>query len=419
MSEDINGFIKLENNNVKPWEKRDSGFVASDIEGILKITIADKIYINTENLKPKIQNSIRRLAAFSNPNFYKNQAIGLSNRGISRIIFCGQDIDGFICIPRGCEEQLISKLVDYKINYNIEDCRQKGISISVNFKGELYQEQQIAVDKMLQYNTGVLSAATAFGKTVVGANLVAQHKVNTLILVHNTEIMKNWVEDFSKFLDIKEDLPTYTTPTGRIKNRKSIIRRLYGGHNSVTGIIDVVMISSLGKLGEINQLVKDYGLVIMDECHHGASITSEIVLNEVKAKYVYGFTAAPKRDDGMEQKIFMQFGPIRYRYTAKEKALSQGFEHFIYPRFTRLIQISNESKSINEIYKLVRESDIRNSQIVADVKSCVDCGRTPLVLTKFKDHVANLFENLKCIADNVFLLEGGKSSKEKDSIRSH
>ncbi|MGB4440251.1 MAG: DEAD/DEAH box helicase family protein [Sedimentibacter sp.] len=154
---------------------------------------------------------------------------------------------------------------------------------------------------MLKYDIGILGAATAFGKTAVGAYLVSAHKVNTLILVHNIEIMKNWVEDFEKFLDINEEPPEYKTSTARMKKRKSVIGCMYSGHNSVTGIIDVVMISSLGKKGEINQLVKDYGLVIMDECHHGASQTSQEVLNEVNAKYVYGLTATPKRDDGQEQ----------------------------------------------------------------------------------------------------------------------
>lgn len=113
--------------------------------------------------------------------------------------------------------------------------------------GELYPEQKKAAEKMVEFDNGILGAATAFGKTAVGAYLVAERKVNTLILVHNTEIMKNWVEDFEKFLRIDEELPEYQTPTGRVKKRKSVIGRLYAGHNSVTGIMDVVMISSLGK----------------------------------------------------------------------------------------------------------------------------------------------------------------------------
>lgn len=155
----------------------------------------------------------------------------------------------------------------------------------------------------------------------------------------------------------------------------------------------------------------------MDECHHRASQTAEEVLNEVNAKYVYGLTATPKRDDGQEQKVFMQFGPIRYRYTAKDKAKEQGIEHFVYPRFTRLGHSEGETLKINEAYKLVRESDIRNNQIISDVEDCLENGRTPLVLTKFKDHAAYLYDKLSGKADHIFLLQGGKSAKERDLIR--
>jgi len=192
---------------------------------------------------------------------------------------------------------------------------------------------------------------------------------------------------------------------------------MYAGHNSVTGIIDIVMISSLGKKGEINQCVKDYGMVIMDECHHAGAQTSEEVLNEVNAKYVYGLTATPKRDDGQEQKIFMQFGPIRYRYTAKDRAKEQGIEHFIYPRFTRLVHANSEKIKINEAYKEVIASNVRNNQIVDDVVMCLENGRTPLVLTKVKNHAAYLYEQLKEKADHIFLLQGGRSTKERDKIR--
>lgn len=270
---------------------------------------------------------------------------------------------------------------------------------------------------MLENDIGILGAATAFGKTAVGAYLVSERKVNTLVLVHNSEIMKNWVEDFEKFLEINEELPEYVTSKGRVKKRKSVIGRLYGGHNSITGILDIAMISSLGKKGEINQIVKNYGMVIMDECHHGVSQTSEEVLNEVSAKYVYGLTATPKRDDGQEQKMFMQFGPIRYRYTAKDRAKEQGVDQFVYPRFTRLVKVNGEELRINEAYREVITSEVRNNQIITDVEECIAKGRTPLVLTRFKEHAAILYEQLKTKSNHIFLLQGGRSSKEKDLIR--
>lgn len=415
---DMSGYVdKNENDGNKPWENRKLVFESSDVKGVLNITMANRIYIDIKNMKPRMQNQIRRLAAFSNPEFYKNQAMGFSTQGTARIISCSQDIENYVCIPRGCEENLIEKLTDAKVLYKKEECRQIGRSISVTFCGELYPEQQKAANEMLKYDTGVLGAATAFGKTAVGAYLVSEHKVNTLILVHNTEIMKNWVEDFEKFLKIDEELPEYKTTTGLTKKRKSVIGRMHAGHNSVNGIIDIVMISSLGKKGEINQLVKDYGLVIMDECHHGASQTAEEVLNEVNAKYVYGLTATPKRDDGQEQKVFMQFGPIRYRYTAKDRAKKQGIDHFVYPRFTRLVHVEGGKLGINEAYQLIRASEIRNNQIISDVYDCIANGRTPLILTKFKDHAAYLYEKLKSSADHIFLLQGGRSAKERDLIR--
>lgn len=401
----------------KPWEKKKIEFDLSDIEGNLKIILANQIFIEKENVKSRMQNQIRRMAAYSNPEFYKNQAMGFSTQGIPRIVYCGSDTEDYICIPRGCEGKFLERLRDSEIPYKMQDERQKGKEIKVTFSGKLYPEQETAATKMLEHDTGVLSAATAFGKTAVGAYLVAQRKVNTLILVHNREIMKNWVEDFEKFLQVDEEPPEYTTPKGKIKKRKSVIGRMYASHNSVTGIIDVVMISSLGKRDEINQFVKNYGMVIMDECHHAGAQTSIDVLNEVNAKYVYGLTATPKRDDGQEKKIFMQFGPIRYRYTAKDKAKAQGIEHYVYPRFTRLVHSEGEKLKINEAYRAVIESKIRNQQIVDDVDECIQNGRTPLVLTKFKEHASLLVGKLQDKSDHIFLLQGGKSTKERDLIR--
>ena len=418
LAEDMSGTVEKSDNSIsKPWEKKKKNFELADVDGTLDITMANQIYIDTQNVKPRLQNQIRRLAAFSNPEYYKNQAMGFGTRGTARIISCSRDVDQYLCIPRGCEEKLGEKLEESGIAYKKTDRRQNGRKIAVTFIGELRQEQKEASEEILNHDIGILGAATAFGKTAVGAYLIAARKVNTLVLVHNTEIMKNWVEDFEKFLIVDEEPPEYKTATGRIKKRKSVIGRMYAGHYSVTGIIDVVMISSLGKNGEINQLVKDYGLVIMDECHHVASQTAEEVLNEVNAKYVYGLTATPKRDDGQEAKIFMQFGPIRYRYTAKDRAKEQGIEHFVYPRFTRLVHPDGETIKINDAYKLARESEIRNKQIVADVLICLENGRTPLVLTKFKEHAAVLFDLLKYSADHIFLLQGGKRAKERDLIR--
>ena len=312
---------------------------------------------------------------------------------------------------------MTAQLDSAEIPYTLSDERQVGREIKVNFKGTLYSQQADAAARMLEHDIGVLCAATAFGKTVVGAYLVAQCRVNTLVLVHNAEIMKNWVEDFEKFLQIDEEPPEYTTPKGRHKRRKSVIGTLSGRRNTLVGILDVAMITSLGQGDAVNELVRNYGMVIMDECHHAGAAIAEDVLNAVSAKYVYGLTATPKRDDGQEQKIFMQFGPIRYRYTAKDRAAAQNVRHFVYPRFTRLFVPNANKLSYNQARRAVVESEVRNELILTDVAACLQAGRTPLVLTKEKDHAAFLYEHIKPNADHVFLLQGGSNAKQKEELR--
>ena len=265
---------------------------------------------------------------------------------------------------------------------------------------------------------GMLAAATAFGKTVIGANLIAGRKVNTLVLVHTVEIMNNWVRDLERFLTINEELPTYTTPKGRVKQRNSVIGTFSSQKKAATGIIDIAMIGSLGKEDDINPMVRDYGMIIVDECHHAAAATFENVLRASAAKYVYGMSATVKRGDKQERKLLMQFGPIRHRYTAKERAIKQGIGHYVYPRFTRMVDLSpSDDRHISELYRLIVDSELRNMQIVADAVDCVKKGRTPVVMTKYREHAENLYGLLQSAADHVFLLQGGKSMKERAELR--
>ena len=402
-------------NDTKPWNKGNQALHKEDVSTIVEIVIADKVYISTESMKPRMQNALRRIAAFSNPDFYKKAAMGLSTKGIPRIVFCGYDDAGYICIPRALLDSVINRFNDVDISFTLTDNRCTGMPLDVSFNGTLYEEQMRGAKAILEHDNGILAATTSFGKTVVGAYMIAQRKTNTLILVHTTEIQKNWIDDLNKFLNINAESPEYQTKTGRVKKRKSIIGKLYTGHNSMTGIIDVAIFSSLGRGAEIDPIIEQYGMVIMDECHHGAAQTVEDVIGSAKAKYVYGLTATPKREDGLEKKVFMQFGPIRFRYTAKERAEKQGIDHFVYPRFTRLVSTSDIK--VTEANRAVIECESRNEQIIADVENCIQNGRTPLVLTKYKEHAEILYQRLQGKADHIYLLQGGGSRKAKDEMR--
>ena len=398
-----------------PWENSIK-FERSDTKGTVRIVLADKAYVDKTGIKPRLQNKIRRLAAYNNPEYFKNQGMGISTFGIPRIVYSGEDTEQFIAIPRGCLNKLCKNLKSSNIDYSVEDKRNTGKEINVSFAGELYPEQQDAVNSLTGHDFGVLAAATGFGKTVVGSYLISERKVNTLILVHNNEIMQNWINDLERFLVIKEDYPQYMTKTGRVKTRKSLIGRLTGAHNSMTGIIDVAMVTSLGSGDSIKPFVKDYGMVIMDECHHGAAESIEAVLSKVNAKYVYGLTATVKREDGKDKTVLMQFGPVRFRFTAKDKIRLQGMEHILEPRFTPIIS-TKEKLTLNEAYEIVVNSDFRNSLIASDIEACIKQGHTPLVLSKRKAQIDVLFEKVKDKADHVLVLTGGKKQSERKELR--
>ncbi|MCQ2176181.1 MAG: DEAD/DEAH box helicase family protein [Bacteroidales bacterium] len=391
-------------------------FHYSDASDKIRIILENGLYICKKGLKPRLQNALRRLAAYSNPEFYKNLNRGISTRDMPRIVYCGYDDGDYIVLPRGLQTSLTDALADAGIQYDLIDRRQPGRKIDVRFIGELYPEQTDAVENLSAYDDGVLHAATSFGKTVVGAYLIAQRKVNTLVLVHNVEIMSGWVKALEQFLQIDEPLPTYTTPGGRVKHRASCLGTFSSQKNALSGIVDVAMITSLGRDDEINPIVRNYGMVIMDECHHAAAYTCESVLRALTAKYVYGFTANTKRGDGQDKKIFMQLGAVRHMYTALERADKQGIGHYVYPRFTRVVDVS-EKLTISDAFSLVAGNGMRNLQIVTDAVECVKMGRTPIVMTKRKEHAAKLYEMLRGAAQNVFLLQGGSSLKDREILR--
>ena len=367
-----------------------------------------------------MQNRIRRMAAISNPVFYKNQAIGTSNYDTARWIYLGKDhLSGYIQIPRGLQDELWENIKQADIDYEMEDERQQGRKINVDFKGELRPEQDKALKELIKYDNGILHAATAFGKTVVSSAIIAQKKINTLIILESSALIEQWKEALEKFLNINEGLPTYETKTGRVRKRKSLIGTLQGAHDSMTGIIDIAMAGSLCKKGKYHKMMNEYGLVLIDECHHSASETIANVLKEVKAKYVYGVTATPKRGDGLEKINYMLIGPIRYSYTAKEKAKEQGIQHLVYPRFTRTVPprgVITDKMHPNEAYEIIHNNDVRDEQIIEDVKNCVAAGRTPVVLSRYKDHSEKFYERLKSYADHVFLMTGNNSKKEHRKI---
>ena len=401
---------------LKPWKRNDRLF-ASDVTGIMHFVLADGLYVDALNLNPHIQNQIRCMATIDNPQYFQNLRSGRSNYYHFSTIYMGKDTEGYIRVPRGLFEKIRSKCEDSGIAFDIEDNRQTGRPIRVEFSGSLKPQQQIAAESMLQSENGILSSATGSGKTVMCSYLIARRKVNTLILVNSVDLIDQWVDRLKEFLTIDEPLPVYQTPKGKTKMRESVIGTLSGGIDKTGGIIDIAMIGSAYHQGDFFDRIDSYGMVIMDECHHAASSQAQAVLNRINCKYVYGVSATVIRSDKLEPINYMLLGPVRHEYTAKEHAFEQGISLYVRPRFTRVVILDNHDKQFHKAMDLICESPDRNEQIIQDIINGVHEGRTPVILTGRKRHARTLYDLLQGQADHVFLMYGDQTAKENQKVR--
>lgn len=408
---------KYADGQLRPW-KKDDVFNSDDVIGNeMHVVLDDGMYVDSLNLLVRLQNQIKGLSTIDNPKYYEIKRLGKSNYYNFRQISLWSENEGYIRVPRGLQEKIKDKCDKAGIKCEIIDKRQFGRPIRVSFNGTLKEQQEYAADKLEKYDTGVLNAATAFGKTVLAAYLISKKKVSTLILLQNTDLISQWKKELERFLIIDEQPPKYYTKTGKERTRDSVIGTLQAGKDKSTGIIDLALVGSAYHGGEFFDNINSYGMVIFDECHHAASSQAQAVLNKVSAKYVYGLSATPGRSDKLDEIVFMMLGPMRHKYTAKQQADEQGIERLLIPRFTRVINITEEQLDINKADSLIIESKVRNEQIVSDVEKNIAEGRTPLVLTKLKKHVDILKEGLRGKADHVFVIYGDNSRKENELIR--
>jgi len=393
---------------VEPWtappSRRREAPLVGDLPASLELVLGNQIYIPKQELHPGLRNRLLRLAAFQNPEFYKAQAMRLSTYNKPRVIGCAEDLPHHIGLPRGCLDDVRKTLTELGVRMAVRDERRHGSQLEVKFQGELRREQKAAADAMLRHEVGVLAATTAFGKTVVAAWLIAQRGVDTLVLVHRRQLLDQWVERLSTFLDIPA---------------KSI-GRIGGGRNRPTGRIDVAIIQSLVRKGVVDDRVAEYGHVIVDECHHLSAHSFEQVARQAKARFVVGLSATVARKDGHHPIIFMQCGPVRHQVSARAQAASRPFEHFVLVQPTGFKPTRNPDQDkrveFQTLYQELVEDTTRTRRICEDAVDAVRNGRSPLILTERNVHLDRFEHELASRVDHVVVLRAGIGKKQRRAI---
>ena len=397
----------------KPWETPvPQKITHNDFPTNPILVRSNMLYIPLHGFSAKVVNHLKRIASFKNPEFYARQGMRLPTYNIPRIISCADMEEDYIALPRGCEDAVIALLRSYQVSYHMEDRTNHGENITVKFKGKLREEQKAAIANLTAHNNGVLNATTAFGKTVTAIGLIAERKVNTLILVHTKALLDQWKSRLEEFLQIDFTEDNLPQKRGR-KKAFSPFGTLDSRGNSLHGKIDIALMQSCLEDNGVKPFVRNYGMLIVDECHHVSAVNFEQILKYANARYVYGLTATSIRKDGHQPIIFMQCGPIRYSADSKAQMASQTFTRLLVPRFTSYRELTDEKSTYVRMVQKMAEDENRNRLIIEDVCKALKEGRSPIVLTNLTAHVEILASRLRTHCRHVVTLVGSGSAKGK------
>ncbi len=394
----------IEDDEIPKKENIKDIIFANNIECILD----NQIYVKKLKLLPNEISYLKRLASFTNPEFYEKQRLRLPIYKTPRIISCFEEDERFLILPRGCMDKIRTICEKSNVKLVIKDNRELGIKTDYNFVGTLNKKQEKVMNELLKYDTGVLCATTGFGKTVIAAKIISKLKVNALVLVNRNSLLEQWKERLSYFLDI---------------NKKEI-GQIGASKENLNGKLDIASVQSLTKKENMEDLVKNYGLVIVDECHHVAAYGFEQVMKAIRSKYVYGLTATPTRKDGLHKIIYMQCGDIRVRVANRELKQNRKMEHVVIVKNTGYKFIGEEEKQKLQISELLNDmcnNVFRNEIIIEDIKQSVLEGRIPIVLTERVDHLKilkeGLDEKLKGLGIPVVIYKGTMGKKQAVEVQ--
>ncbi len=384
-----------------PWKRdREPTKLAGPVPRSLTVTLANLAYFEKTQLCQPLANRLIRLAAFQNPEFYKAQAMRMSVWDKPRVIGCAENYPQHLALPRGCLDAALSPLRENGIACDLRDERVGWPPLDVSFIGCLRPDQEAAVAAMLSFDAGVLCAPTAFGKTVTAAAMIARRGVKTLVLVHRTELLRQWLERLQALLDLGG----------------GVVGTIGGGKPRPGGMVDIAVMQSLSRQGTVNPLVEDYAHVIVDECHHVGAVSFDAILRRTRAKYVLGLTATPIRRDGQQAIIFMQCGPIRH--TAAPPAGAPR-ELEVLPRAQHAPIDLPQDAGIQEVFRHLANDHARTAAIAAEVSEAFAHGRKVLVLTERTEHLRAIVEALGDMQPAPFVLHGRMSRKQRASLRAN
>lgn len=361
--------------------------------------LSSMLAIATEGLPSPLLAALKHAASFHNPEFYRRQSQRYSTWDTPRLVrsFDANDPD-WLKLPRGLRDEAAQLIAAGGGTLTVSSDLPDLVPIVARFTGELTTVQHQAVDAMKDHPTGVLVAPPGSGKTVMACALIAHHQKPTAIIVNRSELLAQWQERLAEFLDLGE---------GRVGS-------LGGGKDRRGHAVDLIMLQTLSHRDAPADLLDEYGLVVVDECHAVGAQGAEAAIRKARAERWIGLSATPYRADQMDPLITMQCGPIRH---AIEEASTFDKHLVVHPTSFTTTEPGKDGASLQAIYTELAGCQDRNTQIAADIADATRRGRCSLALTNRVEHLHQLATALSAHRIEPLLLHGGMPPAERARVR--
>jgi superfamily II DNA or RNA helicase len=340
---------------------------------------------------------LKNRLSFTNPAWLENQKQGHSNWRVPKELQFWGEVGDTLVIPRGFIRWTIWILRDAGVQFQVENQTRRRPGVGFRFTGQLRDFQEEAVEAVLRRDFGTLSAPTGSGKTIMALAVIAKRRQPTLIVVHNKELLNQWIDRIGVFLGLSAD------QVGVIGD----------GRQTIGQAVTVGMVQTLCKCA--HEIAPHIGFLIADECHRCPSRTFTEAVTAFDFKFMLGLSATPWRRDGLSRLIYWFLGD-KVHEVEREGLIEDGhiLEAEVVIRETDFEPFSDPSKAYSKMLSELTGNQERNTLIAEDVAQEAGSGAgVCLVLTDRKAHCEVLAAMLAGLGVQAALLTGDLKNGER------
>ncbi len=371
----------------------------------VEVELGGTLRVKAASLPPAMLATLRHAASMPNPAFYDRERRRQSTWDTPRFLrLYDETVEGDLLLPRGMHDRLVALLERAGSKMAVTaDLRSDGSPQDFSCSATLTPEQQAAHQAALGHDLGLLVAPPGAGKTVMASVVIASLGVSTLVLVDRKALADQWRKRLHELLGVK-------------------VGQRGGGRTKTTGVLDIATLQTLARDEDVASWTKDYGLVVVDECHHVPAAAFTHAVSQIPARRWLGLTATPYRRDQLDDLIALQIGPIRHTVaratrdtlTSVEAPVPDPVLHVHPTRYTYSGDATPQSPGgMAVIYRDLVADDDRLQQVVQDVLDATGRGRHCLVLTQWTSHLERLTAELTQRGRPPVVLRGGMGVKQR------